>query len=281
MAMSWTLDGIELASRLLLGTARYPSPDLLKKAIHSSNADIITLSLRRETAALMPQAKLPTGENRFWSLIQSTGCRLLPNTAGCRTAKEAITTAHMARELFGTHWLKLEVIGDDYTLQPNSFELLEAANVLIREGFFIFPYCTDDLIVCQRLVDVGCQVLMPWAAPIGSGQGIINPQALKTLRQRLPETTLIVDAGLGAPSHAMRVMEMGYDGVLVNSAVALAHDPVIMAGAFAEAVEAGLKAYHAGLMPTREFASPSTPVFGQPFKHEHKHNQYCLDDCRL
>jgi len=264
--MTWIIDGVEINNRLLLGTAGYPSPQQLKSAIETAGVDIITIALRRETAGKLAMSQQQEGENRFWSLIQSTGCRLLPNTAGCRTVQEAITTAHMARELFNTHWLKLEVIGDDYTLQPDVLKLVETAKILIKEGFFILPYCTDDLIVCRRLVDVGCQILMPWAAPIGSGQGIINPNALKILRQRLPNTQLIIDAGIGAPSHAMTAMEMGYDGILVNTAVALARDPVAMADAFRQAVKAGHTAYKAGLMPPREFATPSTPVLGQPFR---------------
>jgi thiazole synthase len=171
----------------------------------------------------------------------------------------------MAREIFETDWIKLEVIGDDYTLQPNPFELVTAAAELIAAGFTVLPYCTDDLILCRRLVEIGCTILMPWAAPIGSGQGPVNPLALKTLRQRLPNTTLIVDAGIGAPSHATQVMEMGYDAVLVNSAVALAGEPAQMAAAFKHATQAGRAGYEAGIMPKRDFATPSTPPIGQPF----------------
>jgi thiazole synthase len=173
----------------------------------------------------------------------------------------------MARELFGTNWVKLEVIGDDYTLQPNPFELVKAAEQLVADGFEVFPYSTDDLIVAQRLVDVGCKIIMPWAAPIGSGQGLCDPRALHTLRARLPEITLIVDAGLGKPSHATQVMEMGYDGVLLNSAIALASDPPGMARAFALAVEGGRQGHLSGLMEEREMASPSTPTVGTPFWH--------------
>ena len=193
---------------------------------------------------------------------------LLPNTAGCRSVQEAVTTAQMARELFNTHWIKLEIIGDEYNLQPNPFDLVEAARLLINDGFEVFPYTTDDFIVAQRLVDVGCQILMPWASPIGSGRGLMNPYALRVLRERFPDTTLIVDAGLGLPSHATQVMEMGYDGVLLNSAVALAHDPVQMARAFSYAVQAGHACFTAGPMPKREMASPSTPTLNTPFWHQ-------------
>jgi len=174
----------------------------------------------------------------------------------------------MAREVFNTHWIKLETVGDDYTLQPDPFALLEAARVLCQEGFEVFPYTTEDLVVCERLLDVGCRILMPWGSPIGSGQGLTNVRGLKTLRSRLPEAQLIVDAGIGAPSHAALAMELGFDGVLLNSAISQASDPASMAQAFAHAVDCGRQGYQAGLMETREFATPSTPVVGTPFWHE-------------
>jgi thiazole synthase len=253
----------ELTSRLFIGTALYPSPETMKEAILASGAQVVTVSLRRQS----PGTK---GGAQFWDLVKGLNLSLLPNTAGCRTAKEAVTTAQMARELFGTNWIKLEVIGDDYTLQPDPFELVEAARQLIADGFEVFPYSTDDLIVAQRLVDAGCRIIMPWAAPIGSGQGLTDVRAMANLRARLPETTLIVDAGLGKPSHATQVMEMGYDGVLLNSAVALAADPIGMAQAFALAIESGRKGYLSGLMQERELASPSTPTIGTPFWHSKK-----------
>ena len=180
-----------------------------------------------------------SGGKSWWDLIRKTGERILPNTAGCRTAAEAVALAQMAREIFETNWIKLEVVGDDYTLQPDTFELVPAAKQLINLGFEVFPYCTEDLLVAQRLVDVGCNILMPWAAPIGSGQGITNKEALQRLRDRFPDTTLIVDAGIGAPSHATLAMEIGFDGVLLNSAIAQARDPVKMAAAFRDAIRAG------------------------------------------
>lgn len=256
--MSLTLGNISLNSRLFLGTARYPSPAILRDAIKQSATEVITVSLRR-------QSLTQDEGGAFWDYVKDLGCHILPNTAGCYGAKEAIVTAQMAREIFNTHWIKLEVIGDDYTLQPDPFGLLEAAKELIAQGFEVFPYCTDDLILCQRLVDVGCKILMPWAAPIGSAKGLLNPYALKTLRERLPEVILIVDAGIGAPSHAAAAMELGFDAVLLNSAVALAQDPVKMAVAFAKAIEAGHLAANAGLLPARDLASPSTPVLGTPF----------------
>jgi len=192
----------------------------------------------------------------------------LPNTAGCHTAKEAITTAEMAREIFQTNWLKLEVIGDDYNLQPDPFALVEAAEQLIKRRFNVFPYCTDDLILCRRLVDVGCRVLMPWGSPIGTGQGLLNKVNLVTLRERFTELPLIIDAGIGAPSHASEAMELGFDAVLLNTAVAKARQPATMATAFAKAIDAGRLAWEAGLMQKRQTASPSTPTIGQPFWHK-------------
>jgi thiazole synthase len=252
------LYGKTFASRLLLGTAHYPSPESLRRAVKASGAEIVTVSLRRESA------RARTGQG-FWALIEELGCKVLPNTAGCRTAKEAIATAHMARELFGTNWIKLEVIGNDDTLQPDLFALVEAAAALAGEGFEILPYTTEDLSAAERLVAAGCAVLMPWAAPIGSARGLINKDALRTLRAYFPDIPLIVDAGLGAPSHAAEVMELGYDGVLLNTAVAKAGDPVMLASAFAKAVEAGRLAFEAGLIEPRDMAAPSTPVAGTPF----------------
>ena len=192
--------GREFSSRLLIGTALYPSPAIMQGAIRASGAQIVTVSLRRETAGGK------TGD-AFWSLIRELGVTVLPNTAGCRSVREAVTTAKLARELFGTNWIKLEVIADNDTLQPELVGLVEAAGVLIKDGFEVFPYCTEDLSVAMRLVDAGCKVVMPWAAPIGSARGITNRDALKLLRDRLPDITLVVDAGLGAPSHAAQALD--------------------------------------------------------------------------
>lgn len=258
---SLTLYGETFRSRFLLGTALYNSPQLMRDAIAASGTDIVTLGLRRQN----PEDR---DGDTIWQYIKESNTRLLPNTAGCKSAKEAINTAEMSRELFDTDWIKLEVIGDDYNLQPDPFALLEAAAELIKRGFKVLPYCTDDLILCQRLLEAGCEVLMPWGAPIGTGQGLLNRYALKTLRERLPDTPLIVDAGLGAPSQACEAMEMGFDAVLLNTAVAKAQDPALMAAAFASAIDAGRKAYLSGLMLKRQTASPSTPTIGQPFWHQ-------------
>lgn len=252
------LYGERFNSRLLLGTAQYPSPDILRRAVEASGAEIVTVSLRRESA------RTRAGQG-FWELIEQLGVRVLPNTAGCRTAKEAIATAEMARELFGTPWIKLEVIANDDTLQPELFGLVEAASSLAADGFKVLPYTTEDLSAAEKLIAAGCSVLMPWAAPIGSARGLVNRDGLKTLRAYFPDTALIIDAGLGAPSHAAEAMELGYDAVLLNTAIAKASDPVAMAAAFARAVEAGRQGFEAGLMQPRDMASPSTPVAGTPF----------------
>lgn len=250
---------VELASRLWLGTARYPSPAVLAGAVRGAGCDLVTVSLRRESAAQR------AGQD-FWELVRDLGVRVLPNTAGCHTVKEAVATARMAREVFGTPWIKLEVIGAGELLQPEVFGLVEAARILGEDGFQVFPYTTADLGVAERLLDAGCRVLMPWGAPIGSGRGLADPFALRALRARFPDVPMVVDAGLGLPSHAAAAMELGFDAVLANTAVALAADPERMAAAFAEAVRAGHAAHAAGPMPPRDFAEPSTPVVGQAWR---------------
>jgi thiazole synthase len=257
----WNLAGKIIKNRLLVGTASYPSLEVMRQAIRASETEVITLSIKREA-----------GQDRdggaFWSAAKGLGCHLLPNTAGCRDAKTAINTAMLSRELFDTSWIKLEIIADDYHLQPEPFELIKAAKVLIHEGFDVFPYCSDDLVICQKLVDLGCKILMPWGAPIGSGKGLVNPFALEFLRARFPETTLIVDAGIGKPSHAVQVMELGFDGVLLNTAIARATDPIMMAKAFRHAILAGHQAFEAGMIQPRNIAHPSTSLIDTPFWHQ-------------
>lgn len=255
--MSLTIAGVELQSRFFLGTARYPSPAVLQQAIAASGAQVVTVGLKRQLAAGGTPNDLP--------LIRASGAQVLPNTAGCYTAREAVALAKMARELYETNWIKLEVLGDEYTLQPDPFETLAAACELVRGGFEVFPYCTDDLVACQRLLDAGCRILMPWGAPIGSGQGLVNPTALRTLRARLPGVPLVVDAGIGSPKDAVQAMELGFDAILLNTAVAQADDPVAMARAFKLGIEAGRIAYEAGIMARQDMAVPSTPVAGRPF----------------
>lgn len=250
--------GERFASRLLIGTALYESPAVLAQSVRASGAEIATVSLRREAGGAR------AGES-FWSLIKGLGVRVLPNTAGCRSVKEAVTTANMAREVFDTPWVKLEVIGEDDTLQPDVFGLVEAARILSDDGFKVFPYTTDDLVVAEKLLAAGCEVLMPWGAPIGSGRGLNNVFGLRAMRAHFPNVPLVVDAGIGAPSHAAAAMELGYDAILLNTAVAKAGDAPMMAKAFALAIEAGRMGFRAGAMEPRDMAAPSTPVFGRAF----------------
>jgi len=256
--MARSFYGVELANPLMLGTAQYPSPAILAEAFRASGAAVATVSLRRESGAD------GSGQD-FWKLIQDLNVRVLPNTAGCHTVKEAVTTAQMAREVFETNWIKLEVIGHDDTLQPDVFALVEAAEALTKLDFNVFPYCTEDLTVANRLVNAGCEVLMPWGAPIGSGLGLNNEYGLRTMRAHFSDIPLVVDAGLGVPSHAGKAMEMGFDAVLLNTAVAKAGDPVAMAKAFSLAIEAGRLAAEADPMEPRDMAAPSTPVIGKAF----------------
>jgi thiazole synthase len=250
--------GVTLENPLMLGTAQYPSPAILAEAFKRSKAAVATVSLRRESGT-------DKAGQAFWSMIRDLGVHILPNTAGCHTVKEAVTTAHMAREVFDTKWIKLEVIGHTDTLQPDVFGLVEAAKILTEDGFEVFPYTTEDLVVADKLLNTGCEVLMPWGAPIGSGQGLNNILGLRTLRAHFPDTPLVVDAGIGLPSHAAQAMELGYDAVLLNTAVAKAGDPAKMAHAMALAIEAGQIAAIADPMEPRDMAAPSTPVIGKAF----------------
>ncbi len=242
--------GTELENRLMLGTSQYPSPAILERAFKTSKASVATVSLRREGRDGAGQP--------FWDIIRKRGVKILPNTAGCHTG-------NMAREVFDTTWIKLEVIGNTDTLQPDIFGLVEATQLLTEEGFNVFPYCTEDLIVADRLLGAGCEVLMPWGAPIGSGMGLNNEYGLRALRSRFPNVPMVIDAGIGLPSHASRAMELGFDAVLLNTAVAKAGDPVKMALAMSQAVAAGLLSLEAEPMEPRDMASPSTPVIGQAF----------------
>ncbi len=250
--------GTEVTSRLMLGTAQYPSPAILDDAFRRSGAGIATVSVRREAGGAQAGAA-------FWDLIKELGVKVLPNTAGCHSVREAVTTAHMARELFDTPWIKLEVIGHTDTLQPDPFALVEAAKILSEDGFQVFPYTTEDLILADRLLNAGCEVLMPWGAPIGSGLGLTNIYGLRTLRAQFPDIPMVVDAGLGLPSQAAVALEMGYDAVLLNTAVAKAGDPAAMAEGFALAIKAGRLAYEADPMEPRDMAAPSTPLIGKAF----------------
>ncbi len=250
--------GQSFVSRLLLGTARYPSPAKLVEAIRAAETEIVTLSLRREAGG-------STAGQQFRAIIRSLNVTVLPNTAGCYSAREAVVTAQMARELFQTDWIKLEVIADSETLRPNLAELVKAAKILGEEGFHVFPYTTEDLGVAESLLEAGCQVLMPWGAPIGTGQGLNNEHGLQEMCNRFDHVPIVVDAGIGLPSHAARAMEIGCAAVLLNTAVARAEDPVAMARAFAGAIQAGRGAHLAGPMEPSERPHPSTDPGGKAF----------------
>ena len=244
--------GKTFTSRLLIGSALYPSPAIMQSAIRASGASIVTVSLRREAAGGK------TGD-AFWSLIRELDVTVLPNTAGCRSVREAVTTAKLARELFGTSWIKLEVIADNDTLQPDVVGLVEAADILIKDGFEVFPYCTEDLGVAMRLVDAGCKVVMPWAAPIGSAKGIINRDALKLLRDRLPDITLVVDAGLARRRTPRRRSNSATTPCCSTPRSPKPPTPSRWPNAFRLGVEAGRTAYEAGPDGSPRFRLPFNP----------------------
>jgi len=255
--------GTQLDSRMLIGSALYPSPEVMQQSIQACGAQVVTLSLSRQN----PQAN---GGASFWDKIKSLGLHLLPNTAGCHSVSEAVNMAKMSRELFQTDWVKLELVGDDYNLQPDPIELVKATEILLNDGFKVLPYCTDDLVIARHLVELGCEVIMPWGSPIGTAKGLLNPYALQAIRDRFPEITLIVDSGIGKPSHATQALELGVDAILLNTAVAQAKNPVMMATAFARAIKAGRLAYQGGLINERSTAKPSTPTLDKPFWHQVK-----------
>ncbi len=255
---SLTLAGRTLHSRLLLGTGGFPSLALLREAIRASATELVTVALRR--------IEMPTtGDlNRRGSLVEvleQEGVELLPNTAGCFTARDAVLTAKLAREAFGTDWVKLEVIGDEDTLLPDAPELLKAAEQLVDDGFVVLPYTTDDPVLARRLVDVGCAAVMPLGAPIGSGMGIRNPYNIALIREAV-QVPVVLDAGVGTASDATLAMELGCDAVMVASAVSRAQDPVAMAAAMRAAVQAGRLAHGAGRIPRRTYAAASSPNEG-------------------
>jgi thiazole synthase len=240
-------------SRLIIGTGKYRSFEEMKAAHRASGAEMVTVAVRR--------VPLDRSSESFLDHLDPT-LEILPNTAGCYTAEEAIRTARLAREALGTDLLKLEVIGDQVTLFPDNEQTLEAARVLVKEGFIVLPYFSDDLIMAKKLLDAGCPAVMPLAAPIGSGLGIQNPANLRIMREQLPDATIIVDAGVGTASDAAIAMELGADAVLMNTAIAEAQDPAKMAQAMKLAIEAGRLAYEAGRMQKRLYASASSPVPG-------------------
>jgi thiazole synthase len=248
------LAGRELHSRLLLGTGGFASLELLSAAIAASGTELVTVALRRVD---------PNARGSLIDTIDAAGVQVLPNTAGCFTARDAVITAKLAREAFQTDWIKLEVIGDEDTLLPDAPELLKAAEQLVDDGFVVLPYSTDDPVLARRLVDIGCAAVMPLGAPIGSGMGIRNPYNIALIRESV-QVPVVLDAGIGTASEAALAMELGCDAVMVASAVSRAQNPVAMAAAMRAAVQAGLLARGAGRIPRKTYATPSTPVVGTP-----------------
>ena len=247
-----TIAGRTLHSRLLLGTGGFPSLSLLAEAIRASASELVTVALRRID---------PSARGSLIDVLAQEGVELLPNTAGCFTARDAVLTAKLAREAFETNWVKLEVIGDEDTLLPDAPELLKAAEQLVDEGFVVLPYTTDDPVLARRLVDVGCAAVMPLGAPIGSGMGIRNPYNIALIREAV-QVPVVLDAGVGTASDAALAMELGCDAVMVASAISRAQDPVAMAAAMRDAVRAGRLARGAGRIPRRTYATPSTSTAG-------------------
>jgi thiazole synthase len=254
MSGGLTIAGREFTSRLIMGTGGFRNLETMAEAVTVSGAELATLALRRVD---------PGARGSIVEVLESAGCELLPNTAGCYTARDAVTTAQLAREAFETDWVKLEVIGDDRTLLPDATELLDAAETLVADGFTVLPYTNDDPILARRLEDAGCAAVMPLGSPIGSGMGIRNPYNLRLIveQARVP---VILDAGIGTASDAALAMEAGCDGVLLASAVSRAEDPVRMARAMRLAVESGRLAFESGRIPRRLYGEASTPTEGIP-----------------
>jgi thiazole synthase len=252
MRDSLTIAGRSFGSRLLIGTAGYPNQKVMLNAIEASGAEMVTVSIRRISL-----------DGYAESLVDLLGGRyqLLPNTAGCATVRDAVLTAQLAREALKTDWVKLELIGDRETLYPDVEQLVEAATALIKDGFTVLPYCNDDPVTCRKLADAGCAAVMPLGSPIGSGMGICNPYNIEMICARSP-VPVILDAGIGTASDAALAMELGCEGVLLNTAIAKARDPARMARAMRNAVEAGLEARRAGRIPKRAYAEPSSPQLG-------------------
>ncbi len=250
----FTIAGVTFHSRLIIGTGKYPSHEVMRACHEASGAEMVTVAVRRL------DLKAPK-EQSLLSFIDTTKLRLLPNTAGCYTADDAIRTCHLAAELGLSKWVKLEVLGDEKTLFPDVEETVKAARVLVKEGFTVLPYTSDDVITARKLEDAGCAVVMPLAAPIGSGLGVRNPHNLRLILETV-KVPVIVDAGVGTASDAAIALELGCDGLLLNTAIAQAKEPVRMARAMKLAVEAGRDAYLAGRIPMKAYASASSPLTG-------------------
>ncbi|HUR99138.1 MAG TPA: thiazole synthase [Pyrinomonadaceae bacterium] len=253
MGDAFQLAGTTFSSRLIIGTGKYRSFEEMKAAHIASGAEMVTVAVNRVPLDRKTESFLDHLNPKM---------RILPNTAGCYDADHAIRTARLAREALETDWIKLEVIGDPVTLLPDNEQTLEAARVLVKEGFIVLPYFSDDLIMAKKLLDAGCPAVMPLAAPIGSGMGVQNPSNLRIMREQLPDAMIIVDAGVGVPSDAALAMELGADAILMNTAIAEAGNAAQMATAMKLAVEAGRLAYLSGRMPKRLYASASSPLGG-------------------
>ena len=256
MANALIIAGREFQSRLILGSGKYSTFELMVKSLEASGTDMVTVAVRRVN--LTDRSK-----ESLFDFIDTKKYHILPNTAGCYSADEAIRTAMLAREVLDNNWIKLEVIGDEKTLFPDNQGLLDATAALVKEGFIVLPYFNDDLIVARRLIDAGAAAVMPLAAPIGSGLGIQNLTNLRILREMITEVPLIVDAGVGTASDATLAMELGVDGILMNTGIAGAGDPIAMAQAMNYAVKAGRLAFEAGRIPRKLYASASSPVEGK------------------
>jgi len=252
----WQVGDLELRSRLLLGSSGFPNPDVMLEALAASGTQLVTVAIRRVNLR-------DDSDESLLSLLSRLPLSILPNTAGCYTAKEATLVAELAREALETNLIKLEVIGDDETLMPDVEQLLKAAKTLIDSGFTVLAYANDDPISCRKLADLGCAAVMPLASPIGSGMGLVNPYNLQIIREMISDTPLVIDAGIGTASDAALAMELGYDGVLINSAVTKAKHPVQMAAAMKNAVQGGRLAFRAGRIPRRYYAEASSPMEGR------------------
>jgi len=244
------------SSRIIVGTSRYPNPQVMLDALEAAGTELVTVAIRRVNI------ENPAPESHL-DLLRRGGYEVLPNTAGCYTAREAVLVARLAREALGTDLIKLEVIGDDETLMPDVEQLLDAAKTLVEDGFTVLAYANDDPITCRKLADLGCAAVMPLGSPIGSGMGIVNPYNLRIIREEIDDTPLIVDAGIGTASDAVTAMELGYDGILLNTAIAQAQHPVDMARAMRLAVESGRAAHRAGRIPRRLYAEASSSMEGR------------------
>ena len=262
MKADFVIAGTEFGSRLIVGTGKYADGEQTQAAVTASGAEIVTVAVRR--------VNLDRSSPSLLDYLDTTRLKILPNTAGCYTADEAIRAARLAREVGLSDWVKVEVIGDRATLYPDVHATVEVTRVLVKEGFTVLPYTSDDIVFAKRLIDVGAAAVMPLGAPIGTGIGIANETTLRTLRELITEVPLIVDAGLGTASDAARAMELGFDAVLLNTAIAGAREPVLMASAMCDAVVAGRKAFLAGRISRRLYASASSPmdgIIGSPSSH--------------